>query len=49
MKKCEITIEYPDHYSNNEVVNAILGQIDIASLNRIGIMIYTPKEYSWFY
>jgi hypothetical protein len=49
MKKCEIIIEYPDRYSNNEVVNAILGQLDIDSFNRLGIKIYIPKEYSWFY
>ena len=48
MKRCEITIEYPYHYSNNEIVNAILGQIDIDTLNKLGIRIYTPKEFSWF-
>ena len=48
MKRCEITIEYPDHYSNNEIVNAILGQIDINSLNKIGIKICAPTEFNWF-
>jgi len=48
MKECKITIEYPDHYSNNEIINAILGQIDVESLNKLGIRIYTPKEFNWF-
>jgi len=42
MKRCAFTIEYPDHYSNNEIVNIILGQIDVDSLNRLGIRIYAP-------
>lgn len=48
MKECNIRIEYPDHYSNNEIVKAILDQIDIDSLNKIGIKIYAPKEFNWF-
>ncbi len=48
MKKSEIIIEYPDRYSNNEIVNVILGQIDIDSLNKLGIKIYTTNEFSWF-
>ena len=48
MKTSKIIIEYPDRYSNNEIVNAILSQIDIDSLNKLGIRIYTPKEFNWF-
>ena len=45
MKTSKIIIKYPDRYSNNEIVNAILGQIDITSLNSLGIKIYTTKEF----
>ena len=48
MKTCKIIIEYPDHYSNNEIVNSIFGQIDINSLNKLGIRIYVPEEFNWF-
>jgi hypothetical protein len=48
MKECNIKIEYPDHFTNNEIVNAIMSQIDIKSLNELGITIYAPKEFSWF-
>ncbi len=48
MKTTTIEIAYPDHFTNNEIVNAILGQIDINSLNELGITIYAPKEFNWF-
>ena len=48
MKECKIRIEYPDLYSNDEIIKVILGQIDINSLNKIGIKICAPTEFSWF-
>ena len=48
MKKSEIIIEYPDRYSNNEIINSILGQVDIDTLTKLGIKIYATKEYDWF-
>ena len=44
MKECKIRIEYPDLYSNDEIIKVILGQIDINSLNKIGIKLVLIKK-----
>lgn len=49
MKTTQIKIEFPNKYSTTEIVDAILGQIDIQSLNRLGVKIHRePELYSWF-
>jgi len=48
MKETTIRIEFPDKYSADEIVNAILSQVDVKSFNNLGINFFTPKDYNWF-
>ena len=48
MKECKFKIEYPDHFSNSEIVHIMLGQMDIKMLNHLGIKVYSPEEFNWF-
>lgn len=44
MKTTQIRIEFPNKYSTNEIVDAIFGQVDIQSLNKLGIKIYSESK-----
>ena len=42
MAKTIITIEFPEKFSEKEVLQAIMGDIDVKSLESIGIKFYKP-------
>lgn len=42
MSKTIITIEFPEKFSEKEVLQAVMGDIDVKTLESIGIRFYTP-------
>lgn len=44
MSRTTITIEFPERFSEKEVLQSIIGEIDVKNLERIGIKLYTPLK-----